>query len=330
MSKFINKQKGRSPLITVLTLFTGRMPVLLATVGTIASIFLLWQLFSTQENLEKELPKTHVFKTVENYEAEVAKSGFLQEIAIKSQLSENAKITICNLQYRCRHLQGNVASISAASLIKVPIAVALVNKLTLENIDLDTEIYVDKGNVTEEDFSALEGGQNYPIRQLLAETIINSSNTAPNQLIDYLTRDYINQVLEERGYNVTRVNSKFIGETTVPVDLGDTKNRLNADELTAMMVEIYNREHPGDEILITILGLQHDRELGYAALKGTNARWLGEKTGQNSSVLGTTLAMKVAGQTYIVTVIDDGEYSDDAIRNSLAQIADYLWRNGGF
>jgi beta-lactamase class A len=299
-------------------------------VGTITSIFWLWQLFFTQSNVEKELPKPPEFKTAENYAAEVAKSGFLQEIAINSELSESVKITICNLQYRCRHLQGNVAPTRAASLIKVPIAVALVNKLTLENIDLDTEIYVDEGNVTEEEFSALEGGQNYPMRQLLAETIINSSNTAPNQLIDYLTRDYINQVLEERGYNVTRVNSKFIGETTVPVDLGETKNSLNADELTAMMVQIYNREHSGDDLLITILGLQHDRDLGYAALEGTNARWLGEKTGQNSAVLGTTLAMKVGGQTYIVTVIDDGEYSDEAIRNSLAQIADYLWRNGGF
>ena len=322
MSKFINKQNRRSALTTIF--------ILLTTVGTLASIFLLWQLFSTQANLEKELPKTHVFKTVENYEAEVAKSGFLQEIAIKSELSESAKITVCNLQYRCRHLQGNVAPTSAASLMKVPIAIALVNKLTVENIDLDTEIYVDEGNVTEEEFSALEGGQNYPLRQLLAETIINSSNTAPNQLIDYLTRNYINQVLEERGYGETRVNSKFIGETTVPVDLGETKNRLNADELTAMMVQIYNGEHPGDDLLRTILGLQHDRELGSAALEGKNARWLGEKTGQNSSVLGTTLAMKVAGNTYILTVIDDGEYSEEAIRNSVAEIADYLLRNGGF
>ncbi len=323
MSKIIEKQKGRSPLTILLILLTGRMPVLL-TVGTFASIFFLWQLFSTKANLEKELPQAHVFKTVENYEAEVTKSGFLQEIAIKSELSESAKITVCNLEYRCRHLQGNVAPTSAASLMKVPIAVALINKLTVENIDLDTEIYVDEGNVTEEEFSSLEGGHNYPLRQLLAETIINSSNTAPNQLIDYLTRKYINQVLEERGYRETRVNSKFIGESTVPMDLGETKNSLNADELTAMMVQIYNREHPGDDLLITILGLQHDRELGYAALEGKNARWLGEKTGQNSSVLGTTLAMKVAGNTYIVTVIDDGEYSEEAIRKSVAEIADYL------
>ncbi len=321
MSKITSNPQKRS-LLTILL-------ILIATVGSIASIFFLWQLFSIKPSMEKELPNTSALNLAENYESEAAKSGFLEKIAMKSKLSDSAKITVCNLQYRCRHLQGNVAPISAASLIKLPIAVAVVNKITAEHIDLDAEIYLDEENMTEEDFSALEGGNNYPLRQLLAETIINSSNSAPNQLIDYLTRDYINQVLEERGYRQTRVNSKFIGETTVPVDLGEFKNSLNTRELTGMMVEIYNLEHPGDDLLIKILGLQHDRELGYAALQGTKARWLGEKTGQTSSVLGTTLAMRVAGQIYVLTAIDDGEYTEEAIRSSIANIADYLHRNGG-
>ncbi|MDY6802938.1 MAG: serine hydrolase [Cyanobacteriota bacterium] len=321
MSIFTNKQKGRSLLTILLTL--------VATLGSIASILFLWLLFSVELSIEKELPAAYAVKTAENYESEAAKSGFLEEIAIKSKLSGSAKITLCNLQHQCRHLHGNVAPLSAASLIKLPIAVAVFNKITAEQIDLDAEIYLEEENMTEEDFSALEGGNNYPLRQLLAETIINSSNSAPNQLIDYLTRDYINQVLEERGYQQTRVNSKFIGESTVPVNLGELKNSLNTRELTGMMVQIYNLEHPGDDLLIKILGLQHDRELGYAALQGTKARWLGEKTGQTSSVLGTTLAMRVAGQIYILTVIDDGEYTEEAIRSSIAKIADYLDRNGG-
>lgn len=322
MSKSTNRSNQRSPLTIFLLLVT--------TVGTIASILLLWQFFNSKPIWQQESTKTNLLKTVENYQLEEAQSSFLQEIAINSQLSESAKITVCNLQDKCRHLQGNIRPISGASLIKLPIAVALVHKLTTENIDLDTEIYLDEENMTEEEVSALEGGYNYPLRQLLAETIINSSNSAPNQLIDYLSRDYINQVLESRGYQEIRVNSKFIGETTVPIDLGEIKNSLNADELTRMMVQIYNGEYPGDNILKTILGLQHDRELGFAALQGKKAQWLGEKTGQNSSVLGTTLAMKVAGKIYIVTVIDDGEYSEDAIRNSVGQISDYLESHGGF
>lgn len=322
MSNNSQKQLERFSLIQLL--------ILAAAMTIIAPILFGWLLINRPAVIEGESSKKSLFKNVEQYELEAARSQFLQEIAINSGLSESAKITVCNLQRECRYLQGNIPPKSAASLIKVPIAVALMHKLTTENIDLDTEIYLDEGNVTEDDWSKLEANQNYPLRQLLAETIINSSNTAPNQLIDYLNRNYINQLLEKREYRVTRVNSKFIGETTVPVDLGETRNSLTADELTAMMLQIYNQEHPGAGVLIKILSLQRDRELGFAGLQGTNAKWLGEKTGQTSSVLGTTLAMNVASNIYIVTVIDDGNYTEEAIRNSVTQIANYLDRNRGF
>ena len=316
------RQSERSPLIIVYILAV-MMPI-------VPPILIRWKLIKLPVLLDEFLSKQALFKHAEQYELEIGRSQFLQEIAMNSGLSENAKITVCNLQRECRHLQGNIPPKSAASLIKIPIAVALMHKLTTEKIDLDTEIYLDKGNVTEDRWSKLEANQNYSLRQLLAETIINSSNTAPNQLIDYLNRNYINQLLEKRGYRLTRVNSKFIGKTTVPVDLGNTKNSLTADELTAMMLQIYNQEHPGYGVLIKILSLQYDRELGFAGLEGTNAKWLGEKTGQTSLVLGTTLAMNLTGKIYIVTVIDDGDYTEEAIRNSVTQIANYLDRNRGF
>ena len=187
--------------------------------------------------------------------------------------------------------------------------------------------YLDPENFTE-DNSSLDVEQNYSLRQLLSEMIINSSNIAPNQLIDYLSRNYINQVLQQEGYRITRVNSKFIGDYTIPFDMGEIKNNATTDELTAMMMEIYNRHDSGDQILTEILAQQHDRELGFAALQGTKARWLGEKTGQNSEVLGTTLAMQIAGEVYIVTLIDDGEYSEISIRDSITQIANYITRKG--
>ena len=56
--------------------------------------------------------------------------------------------------------------------------------------------------------------------------------------------------------------------------------------------------------------------------------WLGEKTGQTSEVLGTTLAMNLFGETYIITVIDDGYYSEPTIRQVVSEIAEYILRNG--
>lgn len=263
-----------------------------------------------------------------SYRLEVAQSEFLIPIAQRSGLSNQVKITICHLTTNsCRRLRGNEPARDAASLMKVPIAVALMNKVTSEKLRFDTPIYVDRGNFTE-DASELRVGQTYPIHTILNATLSQSSNIGPNQIIDYLGWDYINQVLEERGFTQTRVYSKFVGDRIFPQNVAIGSNTTTSDELTEMMIQIYNREHLGDEILIRSLERQYDQELGFAGLEGGFGHWLGEKTGQTSRVLGTTLAMTLFGETYIITVIDDGAYSEPSIRQFISEISEYLFRSG--
>ncbi len=262
------------------------------------------------------------------YRLEVAQSGFLAEIAQRSGLSNQAKITICHLQsHRCRRLRGNEYPRSAASLMKLPVAVAVMHKLTTENIRFDSPIYVDPSNFTE-DASEIGVGQKYPIETVLKEMIAKSSNIATNQLIDYLGWDYINQVLAERGFKHMHIGFKMMGDRIMPSNPGNSRNLLTSDELTEMMMQIYNRQHLGDERLILALESQYDRALGFAGIKSAIGNWLGEKTGQTSEVLGTTLAMNLFGETYIITVIDDGYYRETTISQVVAEIAEYILRNG--
>nr|MBE9186652.1 serine hydrolase [Microcoleus sp. LEGE 07076] len=89
-------------------------------------------------------------------------------------------------------------------------------------------------------------------------------------------------------------------------------------------------ETPGAKLLVETLNGQYDRALGFAALEGTQAQWLGEKTGENSLVLGTTLAMSIDGEAYVMTVIDSRTSGDLQIRQSISKIADYIVRNPDF
>lgn len=259
-----------------------------------------------------------------------AKSDFLAEVARSSGLSNRASIGICHLSRECVNLRGDVPPVSPASLIKVPIAVALMQKLDQEKISLNHEVFVDRGNFTEDSSTKILSDRNYPVQLLLEEMIDRSSNIATNQLIDYLGADYINQFLANRGYQVTRVNFKLMGEKTMPANPGSGPNRVTANELTEMMVQIYNGETPGAKLLVETLNQQYDRALGFAALKGTKAQWLGEKTGENSLVLGTTLAMDIDGEAYVMTVIDSRTSGDLQIRKSIAKIADYISNNPSF
>ncbi|MEG4071805.1 serine hydrolase [Microcoleus sp. Pol14D5] len=267
--------------------------------------------------------------TAATFQVQQAKSDFLGALARESGLSAEASIGVCNLSRECVNLRGDVPPVSPASLIKLPIAVALMQKVEKEKISLNQEVFVNRGNFTEDASEKITSNRNYPLKLLLEEMIYRSSNIATNQLIDYLGSDYINQYLDNSGYEVTRVNFKLMGERIMPSNPGSGRNRLTANELTEMMVQIYNGETPGAKLLIETLNRQYDHALGFAALQGTKAQWLGEKTGQNSLVLGTTLAMSIDDEAYVITVIDSRS-GELPMRQSISKIADYIVRNPSF
>jgi len=302
-------------------------------------IKVLWQ--QAIGNLE-EIPKTSLIaaqasQKIKDYETsltyliqdiQLAQASFLENIRTESRLSTTAMISVCNLNRDCAHLRGEDPPASPASLIKVPIAVALLEKVSKDNISLEEQVYVDGGNFTE-DASSIRARTSYSLNQLMGEMIDHSSNIATNQLIDYLGQDYINQTLEKQGYKETKVKFKLMGDRIMPKRPGSGKNRLTSSELTEMMIKTYNHEYPNADALIQALNRQYDREIGYQALEDlVDAQWLGEKTGQNSRVIGTTLAVSIDGEPYVITVIDNNTGKIPEIRKAISKIADHLQQNG--
>ncbi|MGI8935942.1 MAG: serine hydrolase, partial [Phormidesmis sp.] len=231
----------------------------------------------------------------------------------------------------CRHHRGDQPMASPASLIKVPVAVALMHKVTAEEIDLDSEIYIDPGNFTEDAQGAvIEVGNEYPLRKVMSSMINQSNNTATNQLIDYVGRDYIAKALNDLGYTDTYAGHKLVGDRVMPQNSGSRGNRLTTNTMTAMMVQIYQLETPGDEELVSALVSQHDQELGYEALKdlGPAVHWIGEKTGQNNRVLGSTLAVKIGEERYALTVALDHSGDVVAMQQIIRAIAAHLLETG--
>ena len=231
----------------------------------------------------------------------------------------------------CRHHQGDELMASAASLIKVPIAIALLHKADTENIDLDEPTYVDFSNFTEDaEGTKIEVEETYPLRQIMAHMIDQSNNVATNQLIDYLGRDYIEQTLQEMGYRNTYAGHKLAGDVIMPADPGELNNQSTTHDITAMMVDVYSLKIDEHSELIKALSAQSDQELGYTALKdmGPAVEWLGEKTGQNDRVLATTLAVKIGEERYALTMAMD--YSGDlhGMRETIRSVVAHILETG--
>lgn len=272
---------------------------------------------------EKQTHYRQLLATAEGKLA-VAEGAFLVDIIRTANVDpQRVHVTFCRIDAtavtpminqaqvdgeRCRQHQGDVPMASAASLIKLPIAVALMRQVAANNIDLDSEIFINFGNFTENaEGASIDVGESYPLREVMGRMIDESNNIATNQLIDYLGRDTIARTIAEMGYTQTAAGHKLVGDRIVPEDAGSQINRSTTNDITAMMANVYSLEAPGDNELQAALASQRDRELGYQALAdmGPKVQWLGEKTGQNNRMLGTTLAMEVDGKRYALTVAID-------------------------
>ncbi len=276
---------------------------------------------------EKLVEYSQNFAIASDY-VDASRSRFLQEIAERTGMADRLHITLCTLKRECRRYRGNEAPASPASLIKVPVAIALTHKLTTEKLSPQTEIYVDSSNWTESS-GRVGTGQNYTLESLLNDMISYSGNVSTNQLMDYLGWEYMNQVMRDRGHTDTRVSFKMVGEETFPGDPGTQPNILTTDNLTDMMVSIYNAESPSDDLIRKALLAQQDRQLGYTAIQAP-AVWNGEKTGQNSRALGTTMGMMIDGEKYILTVVFDYSGDEATLRQVIAEVAQYIQINAGF
>ena len=234
---------------------------------------------------------------------------------VKSQISAE----------QCRHYRGDELLASPASLIKLPIAIALVQKAEAEGIDLNQKIKIDPGNFTENAEGAeLKVGEAYPLKEIMAHMIDRSDNIATNQLIDFIGRDRLAPILEEMGYVDTYAGHKLAGNRVMPKDMGDRRNQTTTNDITAMMVRAYGLQAPGGQEVLEALAAQMDGEFGREALQNSKAEWLGEKTGQNRQVIGSTLAMQVGIERYALTVAIDHSGNIEAVREIISGVADYL------
>ncbi|BAU44544.1 serine hydrolase [Leptolyngbya sp. O-77] len=281
------------------------------------------------EQAAKKLKEYEGILSVVAYEYDTARSGFLKAIADSTGMGARVHVTVCTLERECRRYQGKEPPASPASLIKVPLAIATMEKLTREKIDPNTPIFIDRSNYTE-DAAKIWVGTEYPIRQVLLQMITHSSNIATNQLIDYVGWEAINQTLRDRGYEYTRVSTKLVGNYTYPTaNMGGVPNEINMDELTDMMVSVYNNEVPGADLILEGLVNQYDWELGYEAIRRP-AVWIGEKTGQNSSVLGTTVGVNIKGKRYVISVAINYTASEPAVKQVISGIVKHLIDHDGF
>ena len=261
------------------------------------------------------------------------RSTFLAEIAESTGRPHAIRITLCHLDGTCLDYKGDQPPASPASLIKLPVAVVLMKKTTDEGIELDEPMYIDNHNFTENARGAkIFVTETYPIREVMVRMIKESNNIATNQLLDYLGWEYMDQALQEMGYEQTKIRTKLTGNRISPTrNRAVGRNVMTSNEVTEMMRQVYTFEGPGsDEILDAMVG-QYDWDFGYTAiskLRNKRVAWIGEKTGQNSNVIGSSTALKIDDERYVLTVTIDNSGNQRMLRQVMGDVIQHVLDEG--
>lgn len=218
------------------------------------------------------------------------------------------------------------ATVPAASIIKVPILMELMEKVKEKKIDLNT-IHILQAPDRAGDSSIIADmpdGTKLTIRELAQEMIHSSDNTATNILIKEIGLEAVNQNLIHLGSTKTRLNRIMLD--TLAVKQG-RQNWVNTLEINDLLRKIYNKKVATPalcEKMIVILKNCRD--------KTTIPRNLPEdleiahKTGELGYVRGDA-AIVYTKQPFIISIFVEGFKELSQAEQIIGDLAEICWEN---
>lgn len=213
---------------------------------------------------------------------------------------------------------------AAASTIKIPILVAL-----LEDVDAG-KIYLDqKLTLKEEDKTGgsgtiqyLKTGTELTILELATKMIVISDNTATNMLINQLGgMEVLNQRFRQWGLGVTVINNPLPDlegtNITSPEDLVYLLNRVAQGELLSLRGR--------DRFFMIMTGTQNDNLLPQGLEKSAV---IAHKTGDIGSVLADAGIIDiVSGKRYIMAVMVKRPHNDPQAHTLIRRLSEVAYQH---
>lgn len=127
----------------------------------------------------------------------------------------------------------------SASLIKVPIMLAVLDYVEDNNVSLNQVIAIKEENVVDFSMITEQGLKNSTIYDLLVGMIITSDNAATNVLIDFIGMDNLNQYFKKIGLTQTILNRKMMDFEQVKKGLD---NVTTARDMSVLFRHIYRQD----------------------------------------------------------------------------------------
>ncbi len=189
----------------------------------------------------------------------------------------------------------------AASVIKVPIMLYVLQQVKQGKVKLEDELYVSSIQTLSDTEVFESGANNYSIEELLYWMIINSDNTATNVLIDEFGLANINRyIVTDLKVNNVKLQRKMLDFASMNKGVD---NYMNAKDMCKIFEKIFRREILNDNLCYKaqeILLAQRDKQLALRYIYKPVVYY--HKTGELSSVRHDVGVMVIDKVPYYVGI----------------------------
>ncbi len=200
------------------------------------------------------------------------------------------------------------------SLMKIPIAMAAMKKIESGDWSMDTKLVLtdaDKNSGYGELYRSASG-TTFTVRELLAQLLVSSDNTARSMFMRYLGEQNVSNVLTYLGLD----------------DVFDENLKVNPQRYSNFWRALYNASYlspESSETLLEIMSLPHDRELLQQGIPQNVT--FSHKIGVYQGVYNDSGIIYAPRRPYILTVMMQSSSTDevDAMMNQIStEVFEYV------
>lgn len=210
--------------------------------------------------------------------------------------------------------------VSSASIIKLFIMGKAFELAGIGKLNLDDRILIDKRNrVPYSIIYVLDDKNTYTIKDLITLMIIQSDNTATNQLIDMLGMEIINEFIIDLGFKHTVLRRKMMD---IEARAAGRDNYTTAQEVAEYLELLYNGQLINREYsdkMLDIMKLQLDNSMMRVNIPEEIV--IAHKTGNLTNINHDAGIVYTEDKNYIFTMMTFDAVSDNYARNVIGEVS---------
>lgn len=187
----------------------------------------------------------------------------------------------------------------SASLIKIPIMFAILNKIKDDNIDLNKTINIDKKDILDDNEVFKKDKYNYTIKELINWMIVVSDNSSTNILIKYLGFNYINDFMKKIGLNNT-ILQRYMNDFKAVED--GYNNYTSLIDMYKCFELLINKKILNDDLCDLALNILYDQRINNQIPKYIENIKFAHKTGGLDHLNSDVGIFKIDNEIYFIGI----------------------------